>query len=251
MTFGYVYETGKRAENEDAILFRSSLFAGGELSFAAVCDGMGGMEKGTEASYLCIREMEAWYDRQLVPFISACKNQPRNLGAAIKSRGFTLYRQINRTLFEQMRLKGKMMGTTAVMCVIYKGRYYLFHIGDSRAYFIYKPMGLFLCRQFTKDHGNEKGLSRCLGLNREWKPDFKTGRIGKRGILLCTDGFWRGFDLAVWKKCMDPLKLKDEMNIMKRLKEIADYNMRKGERDNLSAIYLCSERKRHEKSIMI
>lgn len=244
MTFGYVYETGRRAENEDALLFRSSLFAGGELVFAAVCDGMGGMEKGMEASYLCIREMEAWYDRQLVPFITTCKKQNHDLSAVIKSKGFTLYRQINRILFEQMRLKGKEMGTTAIMCVIYKGRYYLFHVGDSRAYFIQKSIGFFFCRQITRDHGNESGLFRCLGLNREWKPDFKTGKIGRRGILLCTDGFWKGFDPAVWKRCMDPLKLKDQVSIVKRLKEIADYNMRKGEKDNLSAIYICSREER-------
>lgn len=241
MTFGYVYETGKRAENEDALFFRSSLFAEGELAFGAICDGMGGMKKGREASYLCIREMEAWYDRQLVPLIGNGKKGQKSLKMPIKSKGFTLYRQINRTLFEKMRLKGEVMGTTAIMCVIYKGRYYLFHIGDSRAYLIQRSMGLFSFRLLTRDHGNIKGLSRCLGLNREWKPDFKTGKVGKKGILLCTDGFWRGFDLKVWKKCLNPIKLKDQTSIGKRLKEIADYNMRKGEKDNLSAIYICSE----------
>jgi len=248
MTFGYVYETGKRAENEDALLFRSSLFAGGELVFAAVCDGMGGMEKGVEASYTCMREMEAWYDRQLVPLISSCKVRSKDLGAAIRSKGFMLYRQINRTLFEQMRFKGTMMGTTAIMCVIYQGRYYLFHIGDSRAYFIKRQWGLSVYSRITKDHGSEKGLTRCLGLNREWKPDFRKGKIGKNGILLCTDGFWRGFDQKIWKKCMNPTKMKDQMSIGKRLKEIADYNIRMGERDNLSAIYICSQGRQQEKA---
>lgn len=39
MEFGYVYETGVRERNEDALLLRNSLFAKGELILAAVCDG--------------------------------------------------------------------------------------------------------------------------------------------------------------------------------------------------------------------
>lgn len=242
MVFGYVYETGKRVRNEDALLFRSSLFAGGELTYAAVCDGMGGTGNGMEASYFCIREIEAWYDRQLIPLIGTCGLQSKDIKAAVKSKGFNLYRQINRELFEQMRHTGKSLGTTAIMCAIYKGRYYLFHIGDSRAYLLWDYGGIFRCRRLTRDHGNEKGLSKCLGLNREWKPDFKTGRIGKGGMLLCTDGFWRRAERKIWKSCINPAKMKEESVIGKRLKEIADYNMRRGEKDNISAIYVCDHK---------
>lgn len=238
MVFGYVYETGARKRNEDALLFRSSLFADGELIFAAVCDGMGGMENGMEASSFCIREMETWFDRQLVPCISGAGKKEGKVEKVIRSKGFCLYRQINRALFDRMRLEGKSMGTTALMCIIYKGSYYLFHIGDSRGYLLGKKFGIFSCRQLTKDHGNEKGLSRCLGLNKRWEPDFYKGRLGNRGMLLCTDGFWRKYDKGIWKKCMDRRKMVKEQAIGKRLKEIAHYNMRMGERDNISALFI-------------
>lgn len=238
MKFGYVYETGKRAENEDALLFRCSLLSEGELWFAAVCDGMGGMEKGMDASALCIREMEIWFDRQLIPCICAHGKNKSRLEQVIKSRGFMLYRQLNGELFRKMRTEGTAMGTTALMCVLYKGRYYLFHIGDSRAYLLGRKMRFFGCKQLTRDHGNEQGLSRCLGLNKEWKPDFYSGQIGKNGLLLCTDGFFRKFDKNVWKRCLDIKKLNCEAGIGKRLKEIAAYNIRQREGDNISAIYM-------------
>lgn len=238
MKFGYVYETGRRAENEDALLFRCSLLSKGELLFAAVCDGMGGMEQGMEASALCIREMENWFDRQLIPCICAHDKGKGKLAKTIKSKGFMLYRQMNRALFEKMRKKAAAMGTTAIMCILYRGNYYLFHIGDSRAYLLGKRMNCFLCRQLTKDHGNERGLSKCLGLNREWKPDFRSGRLGKRGILLCTDGFFGKYDRNIWKRCLDREKMKCENSIGKRLREIADYNIRQKENDNISAIYM-------------
>lgn len=241
MEFGYVYETGKRAENEDALLFRCSLLSKGELWFAAVCDGMGGMKNGMEASAFCIREMETWFDRQLIPCICAHDAQKGNLKQIIKSRGFMLYRQMNRELFGKMRMEGTAMGTTAMMCILYKGRYYLFHIGDSRTYLLGKRMNFFLCKQITRDHGNAQGLSKCLGLNREWTPDFYSGRLGKNGLLLCTDGFFRKYDRNIWKRCLDGKKLKCETGICKRLKEIAAYNMRQKEGDNISAIYMGGE----------
>lgn len=248
MVFGYVYETGKRSGNEDALLFRSSLFAGGELLFMAVCDGMGGMENGAEASGFCIREMETWYDRQLLPYIGTCSRQLRDIGPALKSKGFCLYRQMNQALFQQMRCTGRKMGSTATMCIVYENRYYLFHVGDSRAYLLKHRMGNSSFRQLTIDHGNGNGLSRCMGLNKEWKPDFKTGRIGKKGMLLCSDGFYRQYKKAVWKGCLNPQKLEGEESIRKRLREIADYNMRQGEQDNISAIYMNRSRNERRES---
>lgn len=238
MVFGYVYETGKRKENEDALLFRSSLFTGGELDFIAVCDGMGGVGNGAEAAFFCIREMEQWFDRQLIPLTQLYGNRKRSWESVLKSKGFRLYRQMNEALFGQMRSSGKALGSTALMGVIYQGRYYLFHIGDSRGYLLKRTLGRWRCHSLTKVHGNEWGLSRCMGLNREWKPDFVTGRIGKGGLLLCSDGFWRKYDRDIWAECLNPMRMKSSEAIRKRLREMMEYNMRKGEQDNISAIYI-------------
>lgn len=238
MVFGYVYETGRRQRNEDAMLFRSSLFSDGEVVFAALCDGMGGMEKGAEASLLCIREMELWFDRQLMPLLMRERQSDRKLKKAIRAKGFFLYRQMNQKLFDKMRREKSRMGTTALMCLIYRKRYYLFHIGDSRAYRIKRIWKKTVFKQLTKDHGNERGISRCLGLNREWKPDFLCGSIKSGGILLCTDGFSNQYEQKVWEACLIPDSLQDENGICRRLKELAVFNLRKGETDNISALYV-------------
>ncbi len=238
MEFGYVYETGAGTCNEDALLLRSSLFANGELILAAVCDGMGGMESGMDASLYCIREMEEWYDTQLIPAVENYGMNPQKLKRVIRSKGFQLYQQMNKKLFERMRVEKVRLGTTATMCVIFRGDYYLFHLGDSRCYgFSWKMWGTNI-RTLTKDHGTVKGLSRCLGLNKEWKPDFLTGKCSGQNFLLCTDGFWRKQDLQLWKRCMDVKKMSDGNKITKRLKTIVDYNLRMGEKDNISAVYI-------------
>ena len=237
MKFGYVYETGKRKENEDALLYRLCLFSGGELAVLAVCDGMGGMDCGMEASAICIREMESWFDGELIPFLENRKGGEEALIKGIQSKGFTLYRRINNILFEKMRAEGKRMGTTALLCLLYRGRYYLFHIGDGRAYLQKKASFFVGLRKLTKDHGDKRGLSKCLGLNREWKPDFYTGICKAGGMLLCTDGFYRKYDKKLWKSCLAFQKLQSDAVISKRLREIGNYNIRQGETDNLSALY--------------
>lgn len=237
MVFGHVYETGRRQCNEDAVLLRSSLFSDGEVVFAAVCDGMGGMEKGAEASLFCIGEMELWFDRQLIPLLAKEWKNEGQLKAAIRAKAFWLYRQMNHKLFDKMRREKRHMGTTALMCLIYRDKYYLFHIGDSRAYRIKRILERTVLKQLTKDHGNERGISRCLGLNREWKPDFLCGSIKKGGILLCTDGFSNQYEKKVWEACLNPAGLQDEAAVCRHLKELAAFDLRKGETDNISALY--------------
>ena len=238
MEFGYVYETGVRACNEDALLFRSSLFSEGELVMAAVCDGMGGMQSGMEASFFCTQEMEEWFDTQMIPCIETYGTKHRKLKRIIRSKGFMLYQHMNRKLFERMRVEKVRLGTTATMCLIFGEYYYLFHLGDSRCYGFSKCMWQTKIRKLTKDHGTPNGLSKCLGLNKEWKPEFSTGKLGKQRLLLCSDGFWRKQDMQLWKRCLNSKKMKDEKGITKRLKAVADYNLQMGEKDNISAIFI-------------
>lgn len=238
MEFSYVYETGARAYNEDALLYRSSLFAEGELVLAAVCDGMGGMQSGMEASLYCVKEMEEWFDTQIIPCVETYGMKHGKLKRIIRSKGYMLYQHINRKLFDRMRVEKVRLGTTATMCLIFGEYYYLFHLGDSRCYCFSKCMRQTKIRQLTKDHGATGGLYKCLGLNKEWKPEFLMGKLGKQSLLLCSDGFWRKQDLQLWKRCLNCGKMKDEKGIVKRLKTVADYNLRMGEKDNLSAIYI-------------
>lgn len=238
MEFGYVYETGVRERNEDALLLRNSLFAKGELILAAVCDGMGGMESGVDASFYCIREMEEWYDAKLIPVVENYGMNPQKLKRVIRSKGFQLYQQMNKKLFERMRVEKVRMGTTATMCIVFRDYFYLFHLGDSRCYRFSRGIWGTQIRRMTKDHGTAGGLSRCLGLNKEWKPDFLTGKSNGHHFLLCTDGFWRRQDLQLWKRCMEVKKMSDGNIRTKRLKTIVDYNLRMGEKDNISAVYI-------------
>lgn len=238
MYFGYTYETGMRSVNQDALLVRSCLLSNGELTLALVCDGMGGEEHGEKASYVCVNALDIWFDRELVPIFLSTGNRYKKRIKMIQSKGMALFRKINDELFSYMRINGEKMGTTASFIIVYRNEYYIFHIGDSRIYKIYSFMEMRWIQCVTNDHAKGHCLTRCLGLNRDYQPDYLYGKTLCRSFLLCTDGFWHLYQKDIWNGCFDLNKLKNSVQINKRLMELATDNYKKGEKDNSSALMI-------------
>ncbi|MBQ1171860.1 MAG: serine/threonine-protein phosphatase [Lachnospiraceae bacterium] len=238
MVFGYVYEAGLRPNNQDALLVRSTKLSQGELVMAVVCDGMGGEECGEQASYECLQFLDCWFDRELLPVfmnVSYKFYEKRNI---IRTKGNSAFYQINRKLFHMMRKHMGRMGTTVSMLILYGKYYYLFHMGDSRIYFVRSVFGKTQFIQKTTDHAVKHRLQRCLGLNKDYMPDFNYGITTCKNFVLCSDGFSNLFDSDIWSVCLDTKSMTDSGRINRRLKELAEDNMRRGETDNISAVWM-------------
>lgn len=238
MVFGYVYEAGLRPNNQDALLVRSTKLSQGELVMAVVCDGMGGEECGEQASYECVQYLDCWFDRELLPVFLHRDRKFFEKRKLIQSKAVSAFYMVNRKLFSMMRQKKGHMGTTASMLILYGDEYYLFHLGDSRIYFAVSLLGKTIFWQRTKDHAINHRLCRCLGLNREYQPDCCCGITKCHNFLLCTDGFSNLYHQDVWSSCLEIRKMTDSEKIIKRLQELAKDNLRKMERDNISAIWI-------------
>ena len=243
MVFGYVYESGLRPVNQDAVLVRSTRLSSGELTMAVVCDGMGGEECGERASYECIRFLDAWYDRELLPIFTKHELDHAGRKRMVRTKGTAAFYDINKYLFSLMRKKEGRLGTTASLCILYRNEYYILHIGDSRIYFAKRMAGQTFFFERTKDHALYHRLTKCLGLNRDYKPDYIAGRIWflhifQAAVLLCTDGFYKKYEKRVWKECLDIRQMTDENAICRRLKELAMDNLKRQEKDNITAIWL-------------
>ena len=246
MRVGYVYHAGKRVENEDGLLFRSTLLSEGELAMAVLCDGMGGSGGGKEACMTFLKEAEHWYETQLLRSLVGEVKKEKAVDKVIQAKAFKLFYEANRSMFLRMRKETVEYGTTVVLCVFYKDRYYAFHLGDSRLYRI-DPLPAVVhvffgesrkcrIRKLTRDHGDGHGVSRCMGLNPEWKPDMKSGRIKNSSFLFCSDGFYRRAEEPVWERslCIPPGC--DESLLSRRLSLLAEEVERCGEKDNISAL---------------
>lgn len=97
----------------------------------------------------------------------------------------------------------------------------------------------------TKDHARGKHvLTKCVGSFGYERPDFCMGRIGNgQALLLCSDGFRHCVTNQELSEVLRPWQLLEEEQITRRLQEIGEACMKRGEKDNMSAVYVLANDK--------
>lgn len=185
----------KRSRNEDSFCFGECCE---NVSYAIVCDGMGGASGGQVASSLTCKIVD---DK-----IKKCYNKSmteRSLENLLLSAITTANVEIFDKAAVDDSLKG--MGTTIVAVIVKDDTACIAHVGDSRAYYISKNS----ITQITKDHSlvqemldngqitkeefenhpNKNIITRALGVGEDIDIDFEYVTLSKDdAILICTDG---------------------------------------------------------------
>lgn len=229
---GVYWCRGRVAEkNQDAVLLQQVLTRRGRVLLAAVCDGMGGVSRGETAAAYVAESLQEWFYTEFLWMLSR------------KKRIWVIRRSLERLVYhmqQQMRCyageEGLSLGTTMTVAVMWERGWLIWHLGDSRAYRIRGSR----IRQLTTDHARGAGkLTKCVGSFGSFVPEHVVGVPGDgEGFLLCSDGFRRQMTEQELLDVLDPARLREEAQIERRLKEIGEACMRRGERDNLSAIYV-------------
>lgn len=222
-----------RKTNQDSVLVLQALTSQGRVLLAAVCDGMGGMDRGEYASGYLTEELVTWFYDGFLKAVG--KRKP--LWVIRRSLERNLYR-IQRRLQTYADKRGLEMGTTMSLLVLWEKKYLLWHLGDSRIYHL-SGRGKRKIHLLTEDHVLERNrLTKCVGSFGFFQPDFRMGIVRKQeAFLLCSDGFWHTMDAEELKEALAPDPM-TEARCERRLKEIGETAMRRGERDNLSAVYI-------------
>lgn len=227
---GVYWDQGKRTVNQDSVLLQQVRLTGGRVLLAVVCDGIGGLDQGENASgYVGERLMEVFY-QEIIPLIQKKKR------AKVMIRSFCrcLY-EVREELCRYASEREINLGTTMSLLLLWKRRYLILHLGDSR---IYQYTGKKR-RLLTEDHsdgGNH--LVKCLSSFAYQAPDIQLGRYPAGcGFLLCTDGFYRKQDEA-GLSLLRPAEVRSEEQAGRRLEEMAKLALKRGEKDNLSAVYV-------------
>jgi len=202
-----------REENEDFYFYSKP------KKFLAVCDGMGGHQKGALASKLAgetLRDIMLANDtlrdtviqKSLFEVPRTCVDVPAALPLSAKKlvAGVRLANQRILTLArEHPQMQG--MGTTIIAAVVSEGRIYIAHVGDSRAYRLRD--GRLTC--LTTDHTwlneliedkeisqdqvqrfqKKNVLTRAIGVYPTIKIDLLVEPVqGGDLYLICTDGLF-------------------------------------------------------------
>lgn len=236
---GVYWERGSMAErNQDSVVLQQVLTTRGRVVIAAVCDGMGGLAQGEYASGHVTKCLQEWFYESLLRAIQ--KRKPY----------WVIRRSLDRLVYhlqEQMMQYGRQekisLGTTMTVLVIYGRTCLIWHLGDSRVYRI-GAVGrtgkktAAVC--MTRDHAKgQHVLTKCVGSFCYERPDFQIGSIRNgQALLLCSDGFRHcvtGQELA---DVLRPGEIQEEAQIVRRLQEVGKVCMKRGECDNMSAIYI-------------
>lgn len=218
-------------KNQDSVVLQQVLTRKGRVLMAAVCDGMGGISSGETASGYVAEGLQEWFYGELLCMVRKRK------------RYWVIRRSLDRLVFHMQRQLQRYaaqrelsLGTTMTVLVVWEKIWMLWHLGDSRAY---RFRGRRMERVST-DHAYGAGkLTKCVGSFGHFVPEHGMGVLKPgEGILLCTDGFWRRVSEQELGDVMNSRELAGEEQIGRRLKEIGGVCMKRGERDNLSAIYV-------------
>ncbi len=180
---GHATEQGLRSRNEDFV--GAATPEGVELEakglMLAVADGVGGHANGREAAEYTVRGLLA--DYYATPDTWSVEKSVNTVVGAI-----------NRWLLAQSAKSRDYAGmATTLTAVVLRGRrYYVAHVGDSRAYLWQDGV----LRRLTEDHTWEHPeldnvLRRAVGLDAQLLVDFADGElaVGARFVLV-SDGVW-------------------------------------------------------------
>lgn len=226
----YYWESGRRMINQDSIAIQSAITKKGPMIMACVCDGLGGLEQGEVASGYLVEKITDWFYHA---FMRECQCGVRS--TFVRKAGYRLFYAIDKELKAYAKKKNLQLGSTMTMLLLVQKRYYIFHIGDSRVYRIRGRM-----KQMTIDHTlNESTLTKCVGSGTWHKPDCIQGFYRKNdSFLLCSDGFRHYTSKDILQELFCGTQIANEKEAYKRLKEVGTRNLERGEKDNISAVYI-------------
>lgn len=237
----------KKSTNQDSLSVKVVNTGNGQVAFAILCDGMGGLSKGEIASATVVTAFNKWFDEEFPiifergiteyeieksweKIIIDCKNKIMNYG---------FYSGVN-------------LGTTVVVALFTQSKYYILNVGDSRAYKLTDNL-----YQLTKDHtvvakAIENGeitpeqaktdprrsvLLQCVGASEEVIPDFFVGDIDKNAVyMLCSDGFRHEISPEEIYTYLQP-NVMTSNDVMKTNSDyLIELNKQRMETDNISVV---------------
>lgn len=236
-----------RKVNQDGLLLQQAVRGRERYVLAAVCDGMGGLNKGELASSEVLGGLAAWFRRELPALMSSRDPEGELLGSWEQ-----LVQLENERLYRYGKEQGLKLGTTLTAALFAGDSWYSVHAGDSRLYEITDRT-----EQLTRDHSlaaeaveqgiltREEGerdrrrsiLTRCIGAGPEVKPEYRRGSLRQDAVyLLCSDGFWHGKEKGQLTEAFPPGKLTREKQLQRAAARQAAESRKKGETDNISAL---------------
>lgn len=210
-----------------------------------LCDGMGGVSSGGEASFIAVNCLEQAISDALLDLQNEQSVKEFMLGAVARC---------NRLIHDLSADEGNSltMGTTVVMAIVRNGIAQIVHAGDSRAYRLTKRSieqltidhsvvqelleSGKITEQQARNHPNKNIITSALGVDSEIRIDYNETKLVKGDVLLlCTDGLSNMMeDSEIVNVVKSTEFYRTAENLVKRAVDLGGF-------DNVTAIVLAVE----------
>ena len=234
-----------KSTNQDSLSVKVVNTPQGRMTFAILCDGMGGLDKGEVASASVIRAFDKWVHNQLEVLCEAPIED-----ATIRDQWNQIIDEQNKLIGVYGARHGVRMGTTAVIMLLTQTRYYIMNVGDSRAYEIIDTIKqitsdqTFVAREVALGNMTEEQakiderrnvLLQCIGASDAVSPDVFFGDAKVNAVyMLCSDGFRHEISEDEIFEKLNPNVNFDENMMNTHSQELIELNKARKERDNIS-----------------
>lgn len=239
----------KKNTNQDSLTVKKIKTKTGNIVFAVLCDGMGGLSSGEIASASLIKAFEKWIETD---FAEMCKGTIDF--EAISRQWNEIVQEMNKKIQAYGNEKGINLGTTVTAMLLTQDQYLVINVGDTRAYLISDNI-----YQITNDHTlvaqeiaqgkitpeqaetdpRRSVLLQCCGASKIVTPEFHTGQITPETVyLLCTDGFRHKITPEEIFSALYPANMTDQSIMKQSLDYLIDLDKQRTETDNISAILI-------------
>ena len=204
MEYAATYNTDigiRKSTNQDSVAIRIADTPDGQVAFAIVCDGMGGLAKGELASKEVITSFCRWFDEE---FLSQVVENSFS-ATRLRDDWNSIIQTENRLLGIYGSDNNIMLGTTVSAILMYKDEFYIVHVGDSRVYELTDSVRIltkdqtFVAREVAagrmtpeeaKVDPRRSVLLQCVGASATVTPDFLKGKVQRNAVyFVCSDGF--------------------------------------------------------------
>lgn len=237
----------KKSTNQDSLMVKTLRTKMGNMTFAVVCDGMGGLEKGEVASATVINAFYHWMINQLP---ALCQTGIQE--SVIKEQWEDIIETMNQKIMDYGREHNIKLGTTVVTMLITEDNYYILNVGDSRVYKITNTLEILtedqtvvareikngtLTEEEAKVDPRRNILLQCVGVSDGVQGEFLTGKTQKDvTYMLCSDGFRHKISKEEIQQFLQPEVLKKVAVMKQNADYLIDLNKRRQETDNISVI---------------
>ena len=236
-----------KAVNQDC--YRVKVFSTclGEMVFAVLCDGMGGLSNGEVASSTLVDAFCNWASSRLPEL---CETGIED--GDIRSDWTALISQCGELLLNYGRQGGFSLGTTVTAMLLTGERYYIANVGDTRAYEISGGVRLLTRDQTLLEREVEQGiltraeaerdprrniLLQCVGASETVYPDLFFGKTLPGAVyLMCSDGFRHEITEDEIFCHLNPDRMADSQEMRENLEQLIELNKQRLETDNITAV---------------